>query len=103
MQQMQLLWSKDHAKTCSGQIYIVVFIQYILITVFHFFNRQYRSTFYTGTWVQRMFCKVSKNLKFRMNKIFKEHITNYATFLNNPSKCRSLVFVIKSNLTVITR
>jgi hypothetical protein len=70
--------------------------------MFHSFNRKYRRPFYPGAWVDRPFFKVSENLKFQMNRIFKECIKNHVTFLNNPHKYYCLVYVIKSNQTPVT-
>jgi len=58
--------------------------------MFLFFNRKYTGPLYPVNWVKQLFGKVSENLKFQENKIFKEHIKNYATFLNNPRKCYCL-------------
>jgi hypothetical protein len=65
--------------------------------MFHFFDRKYRAPFHPGAWVKLPFCKVSENHKFEMIQIFKEHVKNYATFLNNPHNYYCLVYVIKTN------
>jgi len=46
---------------------------------------------YPADWVKRLLGKVSEYLKFQENKIFKERVKNYATFLNNHRKCYCLV------------
>jgi hypothetical protein len=56
---------------------MVAFIDWILVTMLHLFNRKYSSLLYPGAYVFRPFGKVSESLKFQMNKIFKEHIKNY--------------------------
>jgi len=61
----------------SVHIYIVAFIDWILLTALHFSNRQYRSPLYPGVCVYRPRGKVSENPKFQKNKMFKEHIKNY--------------------------
>ena len=58
-------------------IYIVAFIDWIILTMLHFSNRHYRSPLYPGACVYRPIGKVSENLKFQMNKMFKEHTKNY--------------------------
>lgn len=56
---------------------MVAFIDWILVTMLHLFNRKYRSPLYPGAYVFRPLGKVTEILKFQMNNIFKEHIKNY--------------------------
>ena len=70
--------------------------------MFSFFNTKYRGPFYPGDWVKRSFCEVSENLKFQMNRIFKQRIKNSAIFLTNRCNYCCLVFAIKVNLTPVT-
>jgi len=46
--------------------------------------------------VQGPFGKVLENLKFQINRIFKENIKNYAAFLNNATNTAVQFIVLKA-------
>jgi hypothetical protein len=60
--------------------------------MFHFFERNYRGSFYLGACATQPFGKVSEYLKIQMNKNFKEHIENYANLLHIPCKFYCLYY-----------